>query len=131
MKNQVCSRPERSFLSTCTVLGSVKSAEDSQTVRTSHPRTTGMTSGSDDYIAVVSHKQRQQPKENSSRKKIKKGKEEIDTDEHHEDGDKKHEQEGHVSKWRYMLKPMRTSSFFAPLTSIKTTGRLSAFLWGK
>lgn len=37
-----CSHPERSFLSTCTVLGSVKSAEDSPPVRVSHPGTTGM-----------------------------------------------------------------------------------------
>ncbi len=44
----------------------------------------------------VSHKQQSKITE-----KIK-----IDTDEHHEDRDKKHEEEGHISRLRNMLKPM-------------------------
>lgn len=35
---------------------------------------------------------------------------------------KKHEEEGHISRLRNMLRPMSLSSFFAPLTSVKTTG---------
>lgn len=68
---------------------------------------------SDDNVHVVSHKQQSKTIKNKSK---------IVTDEHHEDRDKKHE-EGHISKMRNMLKPMRVSSFYAPLTSIKTTGR--------
>lgn len=36
----------------------------------------------------------------------------ADTDEHHEDRDKKHEEEGHISRLRNMLRPMSPSSFF-------------------
>lgn len=34
------------------------------------------------------------------------GKQRVDTDEHHEDCDEKHEEEGHISRLRNMLKPM-------------------------
>lgn len=53
------------------------------------------------------------------------------TNEHHEDCDKKHEEEGHISRLCNMLRPMSLSSFFALLTSIKTTGCLVIFPLGK
>lgn len=44
---------------------------------------------------------------------------------------KKHEEEGHISRLCNMLTPMSLSSFFALLTSIKTTGCLVVFPLGK
>lgn len=56
----------------------------------------------------------------------------IVTDEHHEDRDKKHEEEGHTSKMRNMLKPMSKSSFFRSSDINKDHWTLLlSFLWGK
>lgn len=44
---------------------------------------------------------------------------------------KKYEEEGHISRLCNMLKPISLSSFIAPLTSIKTTGRFVVFPLGK
>lgn len=51
----------------------------------------------DGYMCTVSNKQQRKRK---------------DADEHHEDGDKKLKEEGHISRLRNMLRPMSLSLFF-------------------